>query len=96
MHRAERSAYPLQPCVNWPEVKFNAVIGFRLELVSIEVLYEASLPACTDGLLTSLASSVDFHMDYIVSLASEFGVVIDACVEDQVAWLQLFEFESDG
>lgn len=82
MHRAEWSAYSLEPSVNWPEVELNAMIWLRLELVSVEILHETSLPACTDGLLSSFTSSVNLHMDYIVSLASELSVVIDACVEN--------------
>jgi hypothetical protein len=76
-------------------VEFNTVVGLRLKLVRIEILNDSSLPSCTDGLLSSWSTSIDLNMDDVVTLRSQFSVIVDPAVENNVTRLHFFFLKSD-
>ena len=54
----------------------HAVVRGRDELVRIKELDHASLPSSPNGLLAGFSSRPDLHMDHVVLLGSEFGIVV--------------------
>jgi len=76
------STNAFEPVVDRLKVRHNVVVSGRLEHVAVEITDFTSLPPSTDSLFASLATSKHFHMDHIVFLRPEFGVVVGSTEED--------------
>ena len=73
----------------------HAVVGGGLELVRVEVLHYAPLPACSNRLLSSLATCPDLNMNHIVLLRPQLCVIVGRSDEDKVTGLKLVLLQSD-
>ena len=76
-------------------MELDAVVGCGLELVGVEVLDDALLPAGPNRLLPSLAACKHLNVHHIVLLLPTLGVEVDSAVEDEVSGLQLLKGKVD-
>ena len=76
-------------------MELDAVVGCGLELVGVEVLDYALLPAGPNRLLPSLTASEHLNVHHMVLLLPTLGVEVDSAVEDQISGLQLLKGEVD-
>jgi len=63
-------------------MELDAVVGFRFKFIGVEVLNDPSLPPGSNGLLSSGSSRENFHMDHVMLLPFELGVIVDPTVEN--------------
>lgn len=76
-------------------MELNAVVRCAFEFVIVKVLNDTFLPSCSDRLISRLTPCEHLHMNHIVLLFAQFGVIVDSAVKNEVARFELFELESD-
>lgn len=78
MHVTVALTDAVKPRVNRFIVEFDRVIGRRIELIAVEVLYNATLPPSSDRLLTTLTTSEDLNVYHVMLLCLQLGVEISS------------------
>ena len=74
-------------------MELDRMVSSRLKLIRIEVLDDALLPSCTNGLLASLTTCEHLDMHHVMLLLPTLRVEVDATIEDQVTRLHLLKLE---